>query len=52
MSKIVKINKKYCILPFKTVQIVKELKINKQPSKLETCCNKCVGEVNTKKLVH
>ena len=43
---------KYCILPHSTINTIRQLKINKYPSKLGARCIKYTSKVNTKNLVH
>ena len=43
---------KYCILPHSVINTIRQLKINKHPSKLGARCIKYTSKVNTKNLVH
>ena len=43
---------KYCILPHSVINTIRQLKINKCPSKLGAWHIKCTSKVNTKNLVH
>ena len=43
---------KYCILPHSVINTIRQLKINKCPSKLGAQCIKYTSKVNTKNLVH
>ena len=43
---------KYCTLPHTTINTVRQLKINKHPSKLGTRCIKYTSKINIKNLVH
>ena len=50
MSSILKLSK-YCILPFKTIETIREYKISKCPRKLDLKRNTSQTKVNTKNLV-
>ena len=43
---------KYCILPHSVINTIRQLKINKCPSKLGAWCIKYTSKLNTKNLVH
>ena len=43
---------RYCILPHTVINTIRQLKINKCPSKLGAWCIKYTSKVNTKNLVH
>ena len=43
---------KYCILPHSVINTIRQLRINKRPSKLGARCIKYTSKVNTKNLVH
>ena len=49
----VKLNTKYCRIPFQTINLVRKLKINRRPSKLDLQCQPISqSRINTKNLVN
>ena len=49
----VKLDTKYCKIPFRTINLVRKLKINRSPSKLDLQCQPISqSRINTKNLVN
>ena len=49
----VKLDTKYCRIPFQTINLVRKLKINRRPSKLDLQCQPISqSRINTKNLVN